>query len=753
MDDGDLGDTINNEDEIIESTRDAKFFNDDAHLEPTRWWFASSAFPMIAGTLGPVASAFSICALVRPWRQQLPLGTNVEDAKYIADPSWLTIVNALQLVVALISNVFLLLNMARRVRFSIAQPITIVGWYISAICLIALSATAAGPLLEQDFKFPRNELIWSQAFFYGIWAAILYFIDASLMVVTFYGASIGRYDKDFMLTPSQRTLMLQTIMFLVYLLLGALVFCNIEDWYYLDAVYWADVTLFTVGFGEYHADTTLGRALMMPYALVGVISLGLVIGSIRSLVLDRGKRRLDARMEEKNRRKLVRSMTRHGKDEILEPIRSNSGLSQARSSKLPTTEFERRKAEFALMRQVQARSSTRRRWMAMAISTGSWLILWLLGAFIFVKCEEPYQDWSYFEGFYFCFVSLTTIGYGDITPVSNAGKSFFVFWSLLALPTMTVLISNAGDTVVRLIRDGTLRLGNVTILPGEEDFTNNVKHIVKKTTFGKFFPRHTMPEVKPVDSNIGTSHPFSEAMTKSEVHGVQDDARGRAHHFDVERDAAMHQRPEHDRTGSTFTAKVRRSLSRLRDPLDELPTGTDFHFLLATEIQVVTGHLKKSKPCRYTFDQWAWYLKLIGEDERSAETHGKAKSKSKHQHKGHHGDSRDEDNSDVNVNGTDRSDNENDMAWSWVGNRSPLMGSQEESEWILDRLTERLRESLSAERRRQLRMPARAHGEEHHPQPHQPPQPSHPHHHWDTKHHQPLGAQPNKETKETKKDS
>ncbi len=40
----------------------------------------------------------------------------------------LTAVNAVQLAMALVSNVFLLLNMARRVKFSIAQPITIVGW-------------------------------------------------------------------------------------------------------------------------------------------------------------------------------------------------------------------------------------------------------------------------------------------------------------------------------------------------------------------------------------------------------------------------------------------------------------------------------------------------------------------------------------------------------------------------------------------------------------------------------------------------
>ncbi|KAK7414604.1 hypothetical protein QQX98_006541 [Neonectria punicea] len=671
MDDGGLGDVIEDDAEIVEScdAREKKFSNDDAHLKPT-----------------------------------------------------LTIVNAIQLVVAIISNVFLLLNMARRVRFSIAQPITIIGWYISAICLLSLNATAAGPLLK-GIDFPDSELIWSQAFYYGIWAAILYFLDASFMVVTFYGASTGHYDKDFMLTRSQRTLMLQTIMFLMYLLLGALIFSNIEDWTYLDAVYWADVTLFTVGFGDYSAKTALGRALMMPYALVGVISLGLVIGSIRSLVLERGRRRVDARMEEKKRRRVVKAMTRRGDDDLLEPIRPDSGPPQpVRSEKVPATEFERRKAEFALMRKIQTQTSSRRRWVAMAISTGTWLVLWLLGAFIFVKCEEPYQDWSYFEGFYFCFVTLTTIGYGDVTPVSNAGKSFFVFWSLLALPTMTVLISNAGDTVVKFVRDGTLRLGNITILPGEEDFINDVRHIVQKLTCGKFLAGTAdIPNSMKPDST--KKDPFSEPMTKSEVENTPgEDGRGHDSNFDIEREGASNSRSKPTRNASTFTARVRRSLSHLRDPQEDLPTGTDFHFLLISEIQVVTGHLKQSKPYRYSFDQWAWYLKLIGEDERNAETHRKAKPKQKHgEHKDSHSDHSPTDKSHAEHNQCD--DELEAGTWSWVGNRSPLMGSQEESEWILDRLTDTLRESLSVERRRQLRMSLK-NDDPHHNQPHHHHEPS-----------------------------
>lgn len=329
---------------------------------------------MIAGSLGPMASAFSICALVKPWRQNILPGSDITKAVFIPDPSWLLAINAVQLAIAVISNLFLLLNMTKRVRFSIAQPITIIGWYISSLLLVALCATASGPLLPQHHE---GELVWSQAFYYGLFAAVLYFIVASLMVITFWGASAGHYPKDFELTMSQRTLMLQTIVFLAYLLLGALVFSHIEGWLYLDAVYWADVTLFTVGLGDLAPKTNLGRGFVIPYALVGIITLGLVIGSIRSLMLDRGKKRLDARMLEKKRREFVRRLVRDGKGDVLEPITekhpdySPELGSYDNPQTTPQAELQRRNTEFHLMRKIQDRVSKRRRWMSMGIATGS----------------------------------------------------------------------------------------------------------------------------------------------------------------------------------------------------------------------------------------------------------------------------------------------------------------------------------------------------------------------------------------------
>jgi potassium channel subfamily K len=169
----------------------------------------------------------------------------------------------------LAANIALLLNMARRLSFAIAQPITIIGWYIASVLLIVLVAVASGSFFRMA---PRQEHALSQAYYYGIIAAGLYFIVASLMVVTVSGAYRGHYPKEFRLTPSQRTLMLQTISFMGYLLLGALVFSYVEGWPFLDGVFWANFTLLTIGIGgEFVPKTHTGRSLLFPFAIGGIM--------------------------------------------------------------------------------------------------------------------------------------------------------------------------------------------------------------------------------------------------------------------------------------------------------------------------------------------------------------------------------------------------------------------------------------------------------------------------------------------------
>lgn len=46
------------------------------------------------------------------------------------------------------------------------------------------------------------------------------------------------------------------------------------------------------------------------------------------------------------------------------------------------------------------------------------------------------EHWSYFEALYFCFIFFSTIGYGDFSPRSSAGRAFFIAWALFGIANM-----------------------------------------------------------------------------------------------------------------------------------------------------------------------------------------------------------------------------------------------------------------------------------------------------------------------------
>ncbi|KAF8122573.1 hypothetical protein EV363DRAFT_1274492 [Boletus edulis] len=71
------------------------------------------------------------------------------------------------------------------------------------------------------------------------------------------------------------------------------------------------------------------------------------------------------------------------------------------------------------------------------LSWGWFLIFWMGGAAIFKATE----GWTYESSVYFCFISFTTIGYGDFVPTTPAGRSIFVVWALIGVATMTIFIS------------------------------------------------------------------------------------------------------------------------------------------------------------------------------------------------------------------------------------------------------------------------------------------------------------------------
>ncbi|KAJ9660957.1 hypothetical protein H2201_006685 [Coniosporium apollinis] len=624
-------------------------------LDPSRWWLASTAIPLFAGTFGPIANGFSICALVENWRDHVPIGgaENV-DSTPVRDPPFLIAVNSISLICALVANAALLLNMARRISFAIAQPITIVGWLVSSLLLIALVSVANTPVFRIE---PRSEHVLTQAYYYAIIAAALYCIIACGMVITVVGAYRGHYEKEFRLTMSQRTLMLQTIGFITYLLLGALVYCKVENWKFLDAVYWANFTLLTVGIGtDNHPMTHLGRSLLFPYAIGGIVMLGLVVGSIRSLILDRGKHKLTARMTEKKREEALSNI-----DSEKRTIKV--GFKTLSFEQKGLSEVERREQEFNIMRIVQESAENRRKWIALAFSTMAALGLWFIGAAVF-RVTERKQGWTYFVSLYFSYTSLLTIGYGDFYVQSNSGKPFFVFWSLCAVPTLTLLISNMADTVVIGFRDLTIWAGSITgLLPGEAGFRETVK-----TTAAKFDVKNLFSKG---DASTNPPPGFAATGGKDEQNkntATEDFAMDRVTgHIE---DEELHEAEEAGERGDPIERDIH-----------------FYHYLLAKELRKVMKDAESSPPKQYSYQEWAYYLKLIGQDEADPKRHRKPPVEpNRDRSKGDEG-------PDVaKAHGED--DDGQPYAWSWLGTRSPLMGNKSEAEWILERLAATLEEEL-----------------------------------------------------------
>jgi potassium channel subfamily K len=66
------------------------FASANAYLTSRDWWFASTAIPLLAATIGPLANIMSIAALVTSWRNKYDPAYPGDDEASIPydDPRW-----------------------------------------------------------------------------------------------------------------------------------------------------------------------------------------------------------------------------------------------------------------------------------------------------------------------------------------------------------------------------------------------------------------------------------------------------------------------------------------------------------------------------------------------------------------------------------------------------------------------------------------------------------------------------------------
>ena len=283
---------------------------------------------------------------------------------------------------------------------------------------------------------------------------------------------------------------------------------------------------------------------------------------------------------------------------------------------------------------------------------------------------------------------------------SNAGKPIFVFWSLLAIPTLTILISNMGDTVIKGIRDLTLWFGEFTILPGEGSTKEKLQKGATAIREGQIkdgLKQQLKNKKANRDDDLVPEAPGGVFLAENRRHK-----------------GGEPKKPEHiaaaaatDRLGEEYEAEELDAATRAHEKGDGLSGDVHlYHYLLVREIRNVMKDLDEEPPKKYSYHEWAWFMRLLGEDENDSKFHSKpsddaeatqgndnskeTSNEASHLQKG-------------NKDSNDRTpgDGGKSTGWSWVGINSPLLGTDEEAEWVLERLSEKLEKELKLQSQRQ----------------------------------------------------
>lgn len=583
-------------------------------------------------------------------------------------------------------------------------------WYASlAECLLQLIAIIVA--MNEYVPPVRPAQTYSQGFWYAIMAATFYMLGSMLLMINMLGYFLGHYPQHFDLDDDQRTLILQTMMFFIWLAGGAGIFSKVCGYSYVDALYFCDVTVLTVGFGDFVANNTASRAILMPYSVGGIISLGLVINSIRKFsanisrdnVIKKHQRherertwsntvtsekelrsRLGLpprRSEESTRPHLYasggrlsferyghldiqgRKVTFHegnkgathkhegkdaGKDagnsfERAKAISQEAWLQAREAGNNKESRRQRKRAKLLLlreekdrfdeMRRIQKNTNRFKQYYALSWSVFAYGVLWCVGSLVFMKAEARLQGLTYFESLYFCYVSLLSIGYGDFSPKSNAGKPFFVVWSLLAVPTMTILISDMSDTIVDGVDRGTSLLADWTIMPKAgvwHDFVE--KHPRLKGWIQR--KREERQEKKRVEAGFTVQDP--------------DDPEANADPTDPTPYAAGH------------NGRGQLSLESLASERAPSESSHELARRLALAIKRVSRDTRANNDRKYSYEEWVEFTRLIRFSALNPE--------------------------EV----EEEEEQEGLVEWDWIGENSPMLADVSESEWVLDRLCESL---------------------------------------------------------------
>lgn len=221
-----------------------------------------------------------------------------------------------------------------------------------------------------------------------------------------------------------------------------------------------------------------------------------------------------------------------------------------------------------------------------------------------------------------------------------------MLWALIALPTLTVLIGAIGDIVSEFVE-----------------------------WYTEWLSRHST-SIYMMFKALGAKHDkagkVKQAVKKADNNNKKTDDPGFEHIANLER---------------KHTVPLDISVDGLSQLQADIAEETYRPFIMLKAAHAIVEHLDADPPRRYTYKEWTWLLKLLGEDETDADGHrvagaplrGGAEVQPPIRQESHH-------------------------VWSWLGQESPLMSVEDGSEpkWVLKRIMWNLERDLKQRAERKI---------------------------------------------------
>ncbi|TLD32208.1 voltage-gated potassium channel [Venturia nashicola] len=303
------------------------------------------------------------------------------------------------------------------------------------------------------------------------------------------------------------------------------------------------------------------------------------------------------------------------------------------------------KERFEAMRGIQKKSEAWRAWYRLTVTLTIFGVFWCVGAVFLWQAEAATLGQTYWQSIYFCWVSLLSIGYGDLSPKTGAGRCFFFIWSLIAVPTMTILASDLTSTVVAFFNHWSNTVADFTILPSSglwcalkdqwpKDFIKLPRWLKKAA------------EEEAAASQYAVENAAQPRMARTMV-TVQSGSTS------TSKDEAM--------AAGLVKANIDTIASQHGRDVHQYPDANALARQLALAIRRTASDLQLEKAREYKYEEWVEITRLI----RFSALGGPNAA-------------------------AQEAEDEGMIEWDWIGKDSPMMAQQTEPEFVLDRLCESL---------------------------------------------------------------